>query len=84
MLTSSAHFNLEHWMNPSTNASVKTAISSVLNSLPDDVSWDEVHYRLYVRQQIETGLADSDANRLINTEEMRKRLSDLKRQKHTS
>ena len=53
-------------MNPSTNASVKTAISSVLNSLPDYVSWDEVHYRLYVRQQIETGLADSDANRLID------------------
>ena len=70
-------------MNPPTNAGIKTSISSVLKSLPDDVSWDEVHYRLYVRQQIETGLADSDANRLIDTEEMRKRLSDLKRQSRT-
>ena len=60
--------------------SVKDAVTSVVQSLPDDVSWDEVHYRLYVRQQIEVGLADSDAGRLMDTDEMRRRLDERKRQ----
>ena len=59
---------------------VKDAIRSVIQSLPDSVTWDEVQYRLYVRQQIEAGLADSDAGRLIDTEEMRRRLALKKRQ----
>ena len=57
---------------------VKDAVNAVIQSLPDDVSWDEVHYRLYVRQQIEAGLADSSAGRLIDTDEMRRRLSERK------
>jgi len=43
--------------------------------LPENVTWDEVQYRLFVRQQVEMGLADSDAGRVIDTDEMRRRLS---------
>ncbi len=67
-------------MSQLSTSSVKDAVSSVVQSLPDDVSWEEVHYRLYVRQQIEVGLADSDAGRLIDTDEMRRRLDERKRQ----
>jgi predicted transcriptional regulator len=59
---------------------VKDAVNAVVQSLPDNVSWDEVHYRLYVRQQIEAGLADSDAGRLIDTDEMRRRLDAQRNQ----
>lgn len=59
---------------------VKKSVAAVIQSLPDDVSWDEVQYRLYVRQQIEAGLADSDAGRLIDTDEMRRRLVERKKQ----
>ena len=58
---------------------VKTAANAVLNSLPENVSWDELQYRLYVRQQIEHGLSDSDANRLIDSNQMRQRLEERKR-----
>ncbi len=63
------------------DVNVKTAISEILNSLPDTVTWDEVQYRLYVRQQIEAGLSDSAAGRLIDTDEMRRRLVERKDRK---
>ena len=66
------------------DVNVKAAVTEILNSLPDSVTWDEVQYRLYVRQQIELGLADSVAGRLIDTDEMRRRLSARKEQNHSS
>lgn len=59
---------------------VKESVKAVMQSLPDDVTWDEVQYRLYVRQQIERGLADSDAGRVIDTDVMRRRLEMQKQQ----
>ncbi len=53
---------------------VKTAAKAILESLPDDASWEDVQYHLYVRQRIEAGLEDEAAGRLIDTEEMRRRL----------
>ena len=61
---------------------VKDAVDAVMRLLPANVTWDEVQYRLYVRQQIELGLADSDAGRLIDTDEMRRRLETKKRLAH--
>lgn len=60
-------------------ARAKDAAQAVVSSLPDDVSWDDVQYHLYVRQQIEAGLADDEAGRLIDADEMRKRLGEHKR-----
>ncbi len=62
-------------MNPTADITVKDSVRSVIQLLPDTVTWDEVQYRLYVRQQIEAGLADGDAGRLIDTNEMRHRLN---------
>ncbi len=67
-------------MNPSADTKLKDSVRSVIQLLPDTVTWDEVQYRLYVRQQIEAGLVDSDAGRLIDTDEMRHRLDLKKRQ----
>lgn len=52
----------------------KSAAKETLDSLPDDATWDDVIYRLYVRQKIETGLADAEAGNLITTDELRRRL----------
>lgn len=57
----------------------KDAAQAVVRSLPDDASWDDVQYHLYVRQQIEAGLSDDEAGRLIDAEGMRKRLDEHKR-----
>jgi predicted transcriptional regulator len=57
---------------------VKTAARSIIDSLPDDVTWEDVQYHLYVRQQIDVGLADEAAGRLIDTDQLRRRLEELK------
>jgi hypothetical protein len=58
--------------------SIKTAARAVLDSLPDNASWEDVQYHLYVRQQIDAGLRDDYADRLISTDEMRRRLASHK------
>lgn len=64
---------------PKESIPVKDAVTEVMRSLPDDASWEEVQYRLYVRQQIEAGLADDDAGRLLDTNAMRQRLAEHKK-----
>ena len=59
----------------------KEAAKALLETLPDDASWDDVQYHLYVRQQIEAGLQDEAAGRLIDTDEMRRRLVEHKKSK---
>ena len=68
--------------NTAENFNVKDAVRAVIQGLPDNVTWDEVQYRIYVRQQIESGLADSRAGRLVETDEMRQRLTAKKSQRH--
>lgn len=43
----------------------KETVRSLLETLPDDCSLDDVLYHLYVIQMVERGIADSDAGRLI-------------------
>jgi predicted transcriptional regulator len=54
---------------------VRYTLTEIARSLPTDASLEDVQYHLYVRQQIEAGLADEEAGRLIDTDEMRKRLA---------
>lgn len=58
---------------------VKHAVRAILDTLPDDASWDDIEYHLYVRQQIDDGLEDEAAGRLIGTDEMRRRLAEHKK-----
>ena len=48
----------------------------LVEALPDDATWDDVMYRLYVRQSIERGLADSDAGRTVSQDDVRTLLRD--------
>ena len=51
---------------------VKEEARRLVENLPEDVTWDDLMYRIYVRQAIEVGLADSDADRVFDVEEVRK------------
>ena len=52
--------------------SVKKTIKNVLDSLPEDVSWDEVQYRLYVCESIEKGLEEMGESEGISREDAEK------------
>lgn len=49
---------------------VKEEAKELIESLPDDVTFDEVHYHLMVREKIEQGLADVAAGRVVSGTEM--------------
>ena len=60
---------------------VKDAAKAIVDALPDGTSWEDIQYHLYVRQKIEAGLEDEAAGRLIDTEEMQRRLAEHKEKK---
>ena len=43
----------------------------MIDGLPDGATWDDVMYRVYVRQCIEAGVADADAGRVVDVEQVR-------------
>ncbi|MGA9534856.1 MAG: hypothetical protein WBR24_03005 [Desulfobacterales bacterium] len=53
--------------------SIKEQAHRLLDNLPDTATWDDVMYRIYVRQAIESGLKDSDKGRTLDVKEVRKR-----------
>jgi hypothetical protein len=53
--------------------SVKEQAHRLLDNLPDTATWDDVMYRVYVRQAIEAGIKDSDQGRTLDVKEVRKR-----------
>jgi len=55
------------------SASIKDEARRLVEALPDDSTWDDLMYQIYVRQTIEAGLADSEAGRVIEVEDVRKR-----------
>jgi hypothetical protein len=55
------------------NPSVKQEAQRIIEELADDATWDDLMYRIYVRQAIESGLKDSEANRKLEVKEVRAR-----------
>jgi hypothetical protein len=53
--------------------SIKEQAHQLLDNLPDSATWEDVMYRIYVRQAIEAGVKDSDECRTIDVKEVRKR-----------
>lgn len=49
---------------------VKNAILELITKLPDECTWDDVMYQIYVRQKIESGLHDAGEGRLVPHDEV--------------
>lgn len=60
-------------MQSSETNDVKSAARQLVNNLPDDATWDDVMYRVYVRQAIESGLNDVAVGRLVDVDEVRRK-----------
>ncbi len=54
-------------------ANLKQEAHRLVESLPEEASWEDLMYRIYVREAIETGLEDSRAGRVMEVSEVRKR-----------
>ena len=52
---------------------IRVEAQNLLKDIPEDATWDDLMYRIYVRQAIEAGIKDSDAGRTIDVKEVRAR-----------
>ena len=55
---------------------VKNAVLELAQELPDECTWDDVMYTIFVRQKIDAGLKDSEAGRLISHDEVFKEFAN--------
>ena len=60
-------------MSDAVSGDIKSQAHRLIDTLPDDATWDDVMYRVYVRQCIDAGIEDADAGRTIDVEEVRRR-----------
>jgi len=51
--------------------SIKEEARQLIESLPENSTWDDLMHEIYVRQTIEAGLADSVAGRTMSVAEVR-------------
>jgi predicted transcriptional regulator len=58
-------------MSPST---VREEAHRLVDQLPDDATWEDLLYQIYIRQTIEAGLEDCRAGRLVSVDEVKRRL----------
>jgi predicted transcriptional regulator len=54
---------------------VKQEVTRLLNNLPEECTFEDIQYHLYVMQKIENGLKDEKKGNVYSQEEMEKRLS---------
>jgi hypothetical protein len=52
---------------------VKTEARRLIEELPEDATWEDLMYRIYVRQAIESGISDAGAGRTLDIQEVRAR-----------
>ena len=52
---------------------IKKEVQNLLKDLPEDATWDDLMYKIYVRQAIEAGLEDSKTDRTVDVKEIRSR-----------
>ena len=53
---------------------VKEEMKKMLESLPEDCTWEDIQYHIYVREKVERGMAAVDAGDIISQEEAEKRV----------
>ena len=50
---------------------IKEEARKLIDKLPDNSTWDDLMYEIYVRQVVEAGLADSKAGKVLSLGEVR-------------
>lgn len=59
-------------MSSTSETTIRDKVTEVIKTLPDNASWDDVMYRIYVRQKIENGLKDVADGNTVTVSDVRK------------
>jgi predicted transcriptional regulator len=52
------------------STNIKQEARRLVENLQENATWDDLMYQIYVRQAIEAGLADSEAGRTLDVQEV--------------
>lgn len=55
---------------------VKEEVIRIVESLPDDCSYEDVQYQIYVREKIERGMRDIEAGRVVPHEDVEQQIEE--------
>lgn len=53
---------------------IKQQAKKIIDSLPDQAGWDDVMYEIYVRAKVEAGLKDIELGKVLEHDEVIRRL----------
>ncbi|MEA2032498.1 MAG: hypothetical protein U9N41_02815 [Euryarchaeota archaeon] len=56
-------------------STAKEEVQKMLEQIPDDSSFEDIQYQIYVREKIERGLKDIEEGRILDQEEIERRMS---------
>jgi hypothetical protein len=59
---------------------IKAEAHRLIDTLPVDATWDDIMYRLYVRQCVASGVADADTQRVIEVNDVRRQFGLMPRE----
>ncbi len=53
----------------------KDEVRKLLDRLPDEASFEDIQYHIYVREKVERGLKDVEEGRVLSRQEVERRMS---------
>ena len=56
-------------------ATAKEEIRRMLDNLPDDATWEDLQYSIYVRERIDRGRREADQEKLLDQDEVEIRMN---------
>jgi len=54
-------------------SNVKEKVREMADRLPENASWDDVMYEIYVKMKLEAGIRAADEGRVISHEDLKKK-----------
>lgn len=54
-------------------ASIKEEALRIVDSLPEEATWDDLMYEIYVNKKVSQGQADVEAGKVVSHQQARKR-----------
>ena len=55
-------------------STAKEEVRLLLDQIPDDSTFEDIQYHIYVREKIQRGLKDVEEGRVVSEEEMERRM----------
>ncbi len=55
-------------------ATVKEEVRRMIESLPDNATWEDVQYSIYVRERIEWGRSEAAEGKILSEDEIERRM----------